>query len=253
MSFINEPIRLAVKTGILDQFRRVFLHKEHFLKELNTREKDDRTLVTEVDLYVSRLVKTLLAKDPVFRSYSFVCEEDVSHLNFPAIVLDPIDGTIELSRGIPECALSLAIFRDGSLDNEGWVFNPFTGFEIGTHSTFQEPICHFPGPLCGLVSRSEWNKGLYKNDTSEEIRLSPRGSIANKLALLAAGACDFVVSKRPKRLWDIAAGTLICHRRGIALFENGHRIERLDRMDFQASLLWCRPEDADGLMKSLSI
>ncbi len=252
MSFINEQIRLAVKTGILDQFGKVFSHNENFANGLNLRQKDDRTLVTDLDVHISHLVKSILFQDPVFKSYSFVSEEDVAHLDFPSIVLDPIDGTIELSQGIPECALSLATFKDASLNNEGWIFNPFTGFEMGTHSAFQKPSGRFPGVLSGFVSRSEWNQGLFKNDISQEIRLSPRGSIAYKLALLAAGACDFVVSKKPKHLWDIAAGTLICHRHGIALFENSHRVERFDRMDFQSPLLWCRPEDTDRLMKAIS-
>ena len=68
------------------------------------------------------------------------------------------------------------------------------------------------------MSRTEWDKGFFKSEELEKsICIAPKGSIALKLGYLASGSCEFVVSKQPKNIWDIAAGTILCKERGIEL------------------------------------
>jgi myo-inositol-1(or 4)-monophosphatase len=102
--------------------------------------------------------------------------------------------------------------------------------------------------LSGMVSRSEYHKGLFSNLKNKKIHLFPRGSIAFKLGLLASSACDFIVSKNPKNVWDIAAGTILVNQRGYHFFEDGKRVEKLDKERYHGLLLWCKDEHLDELM-----
>ena len=47
---------------------------------------------------------------------------------------------------------------------------------------------------------------------NEEIELVPMGSIALKLAYLAYGKCDGIITLRKKSIWDIAAGLVLLSR-----------------------------------------
>jgi myo-inositol-1(or 4)-monophosphatase len=209
--------------------------------------KADQTIVTEVDQLISELIKAETNPKDCFYS-----EEDFDHLTFPAVILDPIDGTIEFATGKPECALSYAYMKTPSLkDGEAWIYNPFTGFEITTEDEFTLPAAYQKEKPLGLVSKSEWQKGFYKNINHKVVNLSPRGSIAFKLGLLAAGACDFIVSKKNKNIWDIAAGSILLNRRGYSFYERGTKVDSLDKLEYLAPLLWCRDEDFILLSKAL--
>jgi len=65
------------------------------------------------------------------------------------------------------------------------------------------------------------------------------GSIALKLGYLASGRMDFSITKYPKHIWDIMAGTHICFLSGINLYQNGKKIERLEKLTYLPELLWC--------------
>ncbi|MAE57985.1 MAG: hypothetical protein CME69_03835, partial [Halobacteriovorax sp.] len=64
-----------------------------------------------------------------------------------------------------------------------------------------------------------------------------------KLGLLAAGACDVVISTRDKNVWDIAAGILICHSRGILSKSQGEVITKIHEEKFKAIFIWGRKDD----------
>lgn len=206
--------------------------------------KDDQTPVTEVDLLVSKLIKDFLIHHPVWSLLSE--EESERELCFPLVVIDPIDGTEELRQGVPECAVSLALLRSPSLldHQEAWIYNPFSGFQkTEDHIPIKGNFPYHDHPLLGVVSRSEWKRGLFSDyaHKNPQILLAPRGSIAFKLALLSSQAVDFVISLRPKKLWDIAAGTILCQQQEIFFYEQGQRITQLDRLTYNPPLIWCRP------------
>jgi myo-inositol-1(or 4)-monophosphatase len=177
-------------------------------------------------------------------------------LKFPAVILDPIDGTRELVKGLGECALSLGVFASPRLDdpkNWGWICNPFSGFSIDSSDPMFAIKIKEEGPVSGLVSRSEWNKGLYKNLQRDDLQIYPRGSIAFKLGLLASNACDFIISLAPKNIWDIAGGTLLAHSRGFKLYAGGVEVVELSQATYQPPLLWCRPQHFSQLKEALRI
>ena len=207
--------------------------------------KDDGSEMTHLDQDIHDLLKKIL--DPPILS-----EEGEHLLNFPTYVLDPIDGTRDLSMGLAECAVSLAyLYGPNIKDAHGLIFNPFTGFSISTHDEFSslltKPVTQV-APWCGVVSRSEYEKGLFRFVAgNDQVRVVPRGSIAFKLGLLASGACDFVVTLQPKSIWDIAAGTILCSQRGIKLYASRGEISSFNSIRFSGPLLWCRPELRDFL------
>jgi len=216
--------------------------------------KKDRSIVTQIDLEVSTMIKSLTEQERREDGIIFYSEEDHEELLFPGFILDPIDGTRELVQGTGECALSFAFMNSASLaDTEswGWIYNPFKGFELVTGALF------YPEPnvkrerLLGFVSRSEYKDGMFESFDRSSLEVVPRGSIAFKLGLLASGACDFVLTKRPKSIWDIAAGTLLCRERGLKLYCNGQEVLELNDKRIGEPLLWCYPENVDIILNGI--
>lgn len=214
-------------------------------KNLEINLKDDKSIVTEIDLFVSNLIKEQLQIHPIYQAYDFFSEEEFDELHFPSAILDPIDGTRELALGRAECAVSLALMKTSRLDdpsNYGWICNPFTGFSLDSADHYVNVDNKSIKKILGMVSRSEFEKGYFDKYLSlhPKIDISPRGSIAFKLGLLAAGACDFVLSVSPKNIWDIAGGSILCEQRGIHLYQNGNRVTDLNQIKINGILLWAQ-------------
>lgn len=229
--------------NFLDNKTKEYL-KKNIISKLNSNynvwEKENKSFVTDIDLYISNLIKDLF-KDS---SYNFYSEEDFTQLEFPTVILDPIDGTAGLVRGTHECCVSLAICKDPSLENYAWIFNPFTGLEISSDSksviTKKNMVSH-KKTLLGYVSRSEWNEGLH-DYSLDNIVTYPMGSIALKLGLLSVKSCDFIVSFKEKNVWDIAAGTILCAQENINFYSDGKLITSLNQKKYRPPLIWCSEE-----------
>ena len=166
---------------------------------LKVSSKTDKSFVTDLDLEISNTVKKACIESSFFDDdWSFYSEEDIGERRFPALILDPIDGTRELVHGIPECVVSLAISSDSLIEdkkNFGWLYNPFSGFEIYSKDNLNLTDKVNNENLFGFVSRTEWIRGEFKKYHNVELNFAPRGSIAFKLGALASGYCDFVLSQ----------------------------------------------------------
>lgn len=211
--------------------------------DLTVNLKSDNSLVTEIDYYVSNLIKEKLQTYPEFGNYTFFSEEEFDKLIFPCSILDPIDGTRELVKGRAECAVSLAMMNSSKIDdplNYGWLYNPFSGFSLDSDVPFVASNNKSTQNILGMVSRTEYERGYFNNflHLAPKVEITPRGSIAFKLGLLASGGCDFVLSLSPKNIWDIAAGTVLCAQRGIKLYQNGVEVLKLDEVLIEGVLLW---------------
>ena len=240
---LNAEITERVKKKVIDYFQ-----KENLFEDLEISKKDDNTLVTEVDFFICKTIKNELENFGPTKDFNYYSEEDHEDLVFPSSILDPIDGTRGLIEGFAECALSLALMKTDKIsEGWGWIYNPFTGLSIKSDEIFKKAPNTPKGKLLGLVSRSEWNRGLYGEFDSSSYVIAPKGSIAFKLGILASGGCDFVITKRPKHIWDIAAGTVNCHTRGIYLYGAEGKIETLSTKKAEPPMLWCRPEHLETL------
>ncbi len=237
---------MEYQSELLELKKAIFNKLEEFRsKDMFIKKKQDKSLVTEFDIFISEEVSRIFGKrHPDFHYFS---EEHPEKFEFPCVVLDPIDGTREFVKGYGECVVSLAILYSKEVSdvrNFGWIYNPFNGFEI--HNRLDVPI--EPRPVSPptthvMVSRSEWEKHLHDRDFEKKFRISPLGSIAYKLGLLASGACDVVVSTRDKNIWDIAAGILICHSRGMISKSKNEQITSLDKEKYHSLFVWGRSKD----------
>lgn len=251
------PKRIEIQNRIREKFSHIFANNgedHNHLDRLGLKQKEDFSPLTEIDEYISDLIKDEVQKISG-QKFHFLSEEEINDIHFPLAILDPIDGTRELVKGIGQCSMSLAFMLDKNFynpKNSGWIYNPFTGFDI--HSLI--PFCPAPNlnsnRLNGLVSNSEWNKGLKDIELEKNISISPVGSIAFKLGLLAVGSCDFIYSHRPKNIWDIAAGTILCAARGIKLYDSQGLVETFEGLKINGPLLWCFPDHYNELKQVFS-
>jgi myo-inositol-1(or 4)-monophosphatase len=178
--------------------------------------------VTTADFMANRILQdALIGKFPDYGWLSEETRDDLDRLNKKRVwIVDPIDGTKEFIRGIPEYAVSVALVEDGS-PVLGVVYNP-SGYELFTaikgHGAWlnENPIradYQFSGFPVVLGSRTEVHRGEFEPFLKSAV-IRPTGSIAYKLALVAAGRADATFSLGHKNEWDIAAGVLLVKEAG---------------------------------------
>ena len=178
--------------------------------------------VTEVDRALDEMLYRLLPRD----GDGWLSEEtadDLSRLEKRRIwIVDPLDGTREFVAGIPEWCVSTALIEEGQAV-AGGIYNPTTSETIyGARrmGVFYNgrPVCVSPTrSLKGatvLASRSEIARGQWERFRDAPFVIRPMGSVAYKLALVAAGRADATFSLAPKHEWDVAAGTLLVEAAG---------------------------------------
>jgi fructose-1,6-bisphosphatase/inositol monophosphatase family enzyme len=211
------------------------------------KTKEDGSPVTQLDLLLSEHIESIVKH--YMPGTTFYSEEKFSNWKFPLLALDPLDGTREYVSGINEWAISIGYFKSEHFEGEGWVYNPktkecFNGPKF--NSSLKDSIQYR-----GEVSRSEWRSGYFTNKESPRFTLTPVGSIAYKLGRLSAGKSDFVISLRPKNIWDIAGGTLLSNKAGIKFYSCGKEVKLVQKL-YEPPLIWCREELFSELSKIYS-
>jgi len=173
--------------------------------------------VTEADLAVDRAIREVLPRD----GEGWLSEEtadDPARLRCRRVwVVDPIDGTKEFVRAIPEWCVSVGLVEDGRAV-AGGILNPTTGelvlgsVETGVTVNGTAVPPGGRGDLAGavvLASRSEIGRGEWERFAGGPFEVRPTGSVAYKLALVAAGKADATWTLTPKHEWDVAAGAAL--------------------------------------------
>ena len=185
--------------------------------------------VTEADTEVDTLLRRLLPQD----GEGWLSEEtvdDPSRLERDRVwVVDPLDGTREFVEGIPEWCVSVGLVIGGE-PVAGGILNPATGQKIlggrGHGVTLDgQPVevSGRPG-LAGatvLASRSEVRRKEWEGYREDLFTIRPCGSVAFKLAQVAAGLADATWTLVPKHEWDVAAGVALLLAAGGTAWENG--------------------------------
>jgi myo-inositol-1(or 4)-monophosphatase len=177
--------------------------------------------VTEADLAVDVAVRLVL-QEPGDGWLSEETTDDRSRLSCRRVwIVDPIDGTREFIEGIPEWCVSIALVIDGQ-PVAGGILNPTTGESVvgGVGSPPRYVGHREPVSAAGLAdamilaSRSEIKRGEWDAFTSLGLNVVPMGSVAYKLALVAAGRADATWTLVPKREWDVAGGAALLEAAG---------------------------------------
>jgi myo-inositol-1(or 4)-monophosphatase len=190
-------------------------------------------LVSEADLASQRAIRELLAElrpEDGFLGEEESDEEAAGESGLRWIV-DPLDGTVNFLFGIPQWCVSVAVQDATGSTLAGAVFDPNRD-EMWAATSDGEAMLN--GAAVKGSERSELSTamvatGLYYDAAVRErqaqvlLELVPRvrdirrfGAAALDLVWTAAGRYD-AYFERGVKLWDVAAGALICQRAGLAL------------------------------------
>ncbi len=183
----------------------------------------------EVDAYLRR---TLQAERPDYGWLSEETEDSTSNRADTLFVVDPIDGTRAFIAGETTWAHSLAVVRDGR-PVAGVIYLPmheklYAG-ALGKGATLN-------GAGIAASDRAELdgasflaNKAAFDPDhwrgPSPEVAREFRPSLAYRMALVAEGRFDGMLTLRPTWEWDIAAGAIIATEAGARVSDrSGHEL-----------------------------
>ena len=229
-------------TPWLDFCRAAAADVERRLAELPTRDERERPVGTgqggdetvAVDEAAERaVVSRLQALHEGGLDFTLVSEE-LGERRFGAdprlrVVVDPIDGSVNAKRGIPFFSLSVAVAEGPTLGDV--VFGYVRDFGSGEEWTAERGhgAALNGSSLAGVGPKEEIELLSFEATMTHYVaakaaaflELAPRlrimGSLALSLCHLAAGRVDAVVSLKPIRSVDIAAGQLLCREQGLTV------------------------------------
>jgi myo-inositol-1(or 4)-monophosphatase len=216
--------------------------------------------VTDADREVDAVLRKTLLRD----GEGWLSEEsvdDFSRLEKSRVwVVDPLDGTREFVAGIPEFCVSVAMVQEGC-PVAGGICNPATNETV--LGSLQSGITYNgvpakPSSRTGLegavvlASRSEVKRGEWEVFKAAPFHVRPMGSVAYKLALVAAGKADATFTLTPKNEWDVAAGAAL-------VLSAGGYVQTLDNLQLRCNnknpllsgLIACGTDLRDDLLRLL--
>lgn len=191
-------------------------------------KRGDRSPVTRADHEADREIRRRVRA--AFPADGWLSEEtvdSVARLGAQRVwVVDPMDGTKEFVDRIPEFCVSIALIEAGrpvvgvvynpTLDDLFWAVRGAGAWrrdESGDDRRLQMRSTPRLADATVLSSRSETKRGEW-SEFRGVFRARPMGSIAGKLASLAAGEADASFTLTPKNEWDICAGALLVEEAG---------------------------------------
>jgi myo-inositol-1(or 4)-monophosphatase len=224
----SRPAKMSFSTEILERIARALDESVGVLSQFVSgsvsvdRKSSDQSLVTEADRSVNRVLQKCLLRD----QEGWLSEEstdDLERLKRNRVwIVDPLDGTGEFVAGVPEWSVSVAMVEGGRAI-AGGICNPATGeIFLGskeTGVTYNGKQAHaskkdrLEGAIV-LASRSEVARGDWARFQLASFAVHPVGSVAYKLARVAAGLADATWTLSAKNEWDIAAGVALVEAAG---------------------------------------
>jgi myo-inositol-1(or 4)-monophosphatase len=184
---------------------------------IETEYKVGHDPVTEAD----RALDAVLRKELLREGEGWLSEESVDDpirvQHSRVWVVDPLDGTREFVKGIPEFCVSIGFVENGR-PVAGGIYNPATdetflgsidsGVTYNGKPSQPSQRTNLDGALV-LASRSEVKRGEWKPFENSGFQVRPMGSVAYKLALVSAGLADITFTLTPKNEWDVVAGAAL--------------------------------------------
>lgn len=208
------------------------LRKYYQERNYSTKQKEGVDFTTQADIETDEYLRNEIAK--IFPSHKFLTEEtapsDWSSLEGEGFlwVIDPLDGTINFSRGEPNFAISVALVSHGKT-LLGVAYNPITD-DYYTASEAREGVfkngervkVSEVSELREVTLACDWAWGLEKRlnvvewlgKVSTHIRqVKSMGSAVADLARVAEGKVDVYLHSGLKP-WDIAASAYFVQKAG---------------------------------------
>ncbi|HRC84981.1 MAG TPA: 3'(2'),5'-bisphosphate nucleotidase CysQ [Thermoanaerobaculia bacterium] len=189
---------------------------------IEARKKAGGSPVTEADHAVNEVLLALLPRGDEGWLSEETADSPERLSKWRVWVVDPLDGTKEFVEGLPEWCVSIGLVEHGQ-PVAGGILNPATGEtllgSLETGVTLNgKPVSVSDRPsLAGarvMASRSEVRRGEWQIFDGAGFDIEPLGSVAFKLALVAAGKIDASWTLVPKNEWDVAAGTALVRAAG---------------------------------------
>ena len=145
----------------------------------------------------------------------------------PTWVVDPLDGTREFLRGLPEWGVSVGLFVDDrlvlgaiGLPTSGDVLSGLLDGERREARQNREPmmLLSADGEVRRVVvSRNDYEWRRIQHQIPYEVY--PCGSAVMKLAHVVDGQADVYFSTGPRSVWDVAGGAAVLEAAGGALVQ----------------------------------
>ncbi len=151
-------------------------------------------------------------------------------------IVDPLDGTREFIRNIPELAVCLGLVEDG-VPIVGVTYNPIrdemfaAARGMGATRNGQVVRVSAEGDLrraVVLASRSETGRGEWDRFRGR-FEVESCGSVAYKLALVGAGQASATFTLSPKNEWDVCSSACVIECAGGRVTELDGRPVRYNR------------------------
>lgn len=213
-------------------------------------EKEAGDPVTAADHALDAALREALPR----RGEAWLSEETRDNLSRVSVhrawIVDPLDGTREFVAGIPEWCVSIGLV-EGGVPVAGGILNPDTGervigsLETGVTLNGEPVRVTDRRTLEGatvLASRSEISRGEWDRWEDAPFEVVPSGSVAYKLACVAAGLADATWTLVPKNEWDVAGGVaLVRAAGGVAMHSDGSE-PAFNRPDTKLPNLLAGPE-----------
>lgn len=212
--------------------------------------KGKANLVTAADVASQKAILSVISKH--FPQHDFLAEENGRKASGSAYtwVIDPIDGTTNFAHTLPQCSISIALFK-GNTPVLGGVKNPITGETFlaqkgkgatlngkKIHVSQAEKLSHsllvtgFPYNRFSHMPELLARFGYFLDECHDVRRL---GSAALDLCWVAAGRLDGYWEE-DLHAWDVAAGALILQEAGGTVTAyNGKPFEKIE--DYGRTLL----------------
>jgi myo-inositol-1(or 4)-monophosphatase len=258
MDFQNFTINLAEKAG------KIIL--KYYKNGFNMEEKSERDFVTDADKESEKFIISSIKK--TYKDHGFLAEENEFKktstlkklIQSPYIwIIDPLDGTNNFTHGLPNCTVSIALFKTQKtassknfkyLSGEiilGVVYQPFTkemfyaeknkGAFLNSEKITVSKIAEIKDAMIGLespINQFERNLDAYTALIEQCHGIRQIGSAAQNLAYLACGRTDAFISFGLKP-WDIAAGILLIKEAGGEISDSNGNLIDLFGQDLLAS------------------
>lgn len=202
----------------------------YWCKSPKTWDKGDGAgPVTEADLAVDDMLKfRLRAARPDYGWLSEETEDNADRLSHDYVfIIDPIDGTRAFIAGEKTWSHSLAIARNGQI-TAAVVYLPMRdelfaatrggGAYLNDTKISQSGRTDVTGAT--LLSARPNLDPQHWHDTPPDLNLHFRTSIAYRLALVAQGRFDAMLTLRNTWEWDVAAGSLLATEAGACVTDS---------------------------------
>jgi myo-inositol-1(or 4)-monophosphatase len=187
------------------------------------RSKGHDNPVTEADLQANERIQSIIhAAFPTDGWLSEETRDNPQRLSQSRVwIVDPLDGTKEFVQHVPEFCVCISLVEHGEpivavsydpIRDEVFAAERGGGTSVNGERVRVSAEANLSNARV-LASRSEDKRGEW-DAFKPHMQVALTGSVAFKLALVAAGRADATFSLTPKNEWDICAGTLLITEAG---------------------------------------